>query len=55
MRGTVTWTESNPGKWTGEVNGDIAATVERTEIKDPVTLAAQYPDVLPQSRYIDGD
>jgi hypothetical protein len=53
----VTWDEDDESgdRVAGHANGDIAATVQRAEVKDPVSLAELYPRELPNGRDILAD
>lgn len=52
----VTWDDDEFGdRVAGHAAGDIAATVQRAPVQDPVSLANRYPHNLPNGRDILAD
>lgn len=57
INANVTWGDNSESgdRVAGHANGNIAATVQRTEVKDPVALSERYPRELPNGRDILAD
>jgi len=54
----VEWTgnDDSDGRATAETaSGELIGTVDPVEIMDPASLASQYPDSMPSTRFITPD